>query len=298
MSGLHSALLLLCCAGMIYLADSQTTPDETQASSQSPPKTPTSPASISNENPTTNQSSSQTTTSPPITPNKTTAATTAEPNTDPKCSYSVEKIKFGLKIKMTDSTPGYYTIYVAENGGSFETKGNFSFPSKNSNYDIKPLKPCTEYELKVTFIDSNGAEIPCNKTEDKTTTTGMTERDIKSISCPSGYFCYQSGWNIRSLLKENNKVSDVQFINGSYRIKPAYESICSELVLEFPQEKCTNITFTKTENVPFDFIDPNDVIQPKPTELPAKIEPELPPNCQNLSVEYKCSGINNDSYQY
>ncbi|XP_014882937.1 uncharacterized protein LOC106944257 [Poecilia latipinna] len=205
---------------------------------------------------------------------------------------------------MTDFTPDNYTIYVAEKERPAERKATVFFYNETSTHDISHLKPCTEYELNVTLNVSNVTKIFCNTTENKTvttistkTTTGMTGRDIKSISCPSGYFCYQSGWNISSLLSGNNKVSDVQFINGSYRIKPAYESICSELVLEFPQEKCTNITFTITENVPFDFIDVNDVIQPKPTELPAKIEPELPPNCQNLSVEYKCSGINNDSVE-
>ncbi|XP_007574306.1 receptor-type tyrosine-protein phosphatase C-like isoform X3 [Poecilia formosa] len=278
---------------------SNKTADETQASSQSPPKTPTSPPSISNENPTTNQSSS-----PPITPNTTTAATTAKPPTDPKCSYSVQAIPFGFQIKMTDFTPDNYTINVAEKESPSERKATVFFYNETSTHDISHLKPCTEYELRVTLNDSNVTKIFCNTTENKTvttistkTTTGMTERDIKSISCPSGYFCYQSGWNISSLLSGNNKDSDVQFINGSYRIKPAYESICSELVLEFPQGKCTNITFTITENVPFDFIDVNDVIQPKPTELPAKIEPELPRNCQNLSVEYKCSGMNNDSVE-
>uniref|UniRef100_A0A3B3TUB8 Receptor-type tyrosine-protein phosphatase C n=1 Tax=Poecilia latipinna TaxID=48699 RepID=A0A3B3TUB8_9TELE len=145
---------------------------------------------------------------------------------------------------MTDSTPGYYTIYVAENEGSFERKGNFSFPSKNSTHEIKPLKPCTKYQLNVTFIDSNGTEIPCNKTEDKTKTTGMK---IENISCPPGYFCYQSGWNISSLLSENKKVSIEDFNNGSYRFKHAYDEMCSDLVLEFPPENCSNVTFTVSE---------------------------------------------------
>ncbi|XP_014830525.1 PREDICTED: mucin-13-like, partial [Poecilia mexicana] len=220
------------------------TQNDTSTNNQSTNQT-TLPASISNENSTNNQSSNQPTTSPQ--PNTTMAATTAEPSTNQKCSYSVEKIKFGLKIKMTDSTPGYYTIYVAENEGSFERKGNFSFPSKNSTHEIKPLKPCTKYQLNVTFIDSNGTEIPCNKTEDKTKTTGMTEQEIKNISCSPGYFCYQSGWNISSLLSENNKVSIEDFNNGSYRFKHAYDEMCSDLVLEFPPENCSNVTFTVSE---------------------------------------------------
>ncbi|XP_014833859.1 PREDICTED: receptor-type tyrosine-protein phosphatase C-like [Poecilia mexicana] len=44
-------------------------------------------------------------------------------------------------------------------------------------------------------------------------------------------------------------------------------------------------------------IDPKDIIQIKPTKLPAKIEAKLPPSFKDLTVEYKCSGINNDSVE-
>ncbi|XP_017159753.1 uncharacterized protein LOC108166217 [Poecilia reticulata] len=246
MSGLHSALLLLSCAGMIYLDDCQ---DDQ-----------------------------------------------SKPPTDPGCSYSVKPIQFGFQIKLAYSAPGNYTMNytIAEKESSFERKATSFLHNKTSTWEIKPLKPCTEYELNVILINNYTTKL-CNNTENKTSTTmEMTQRDITNISCPSGYFCYQSGWNISSLLSGNN-VSDVQFINGSYRIKPAYESICSELVLEFPQEKCSNITFNKTENVPFVFIDVNDVFQPEPTELPAEIKSKLPPNCQDLSVVYNCSGMNNNS---
>ncbi|XP_032426909.1 receptor-type tyrosine-protein phosphatase C-like [Xiphophorus hellerii] len=226
------------------------------------------------------------------------ALVAAEPETEPKCSYRVENVKFGLKIKMIDSTPGDYIIYVAEVGGPFERKGLFSSTSKNSNYDIKLLKPCTEYELNVTFSGSNGTEISCNKTENKTTkTTGMTKEEIKSVFCSPGYFCYRSDWNISKLLSENNKVSIEDFDNGSYRFKHAYDDMCSDLVLKFPTENCSNATFTISENFNVDFINPNDINQIKPDKLPAKINATLPSSCKDLSVEYKCSGINSDSVE-
>ncbi|MEQ2257686.1 hypothetical protein ILYODFUR_037346, partial [Ilyodon furcidens] len=252
----------------------------------------TSPASTSNEttlSSATIQSSPQTSTSPPSTqPTTTMAATTAEANTDPKCSYSVETIQFGLRMNMTDFTAGNYTIKVAEKEGPFERRSTVSFSNENSTHEIKPLKPCTKYQLIVRLIATNGTEIPCKKTEYKTTTTGMSEQDIKKTSCPSGYLCYQSGWNISSLVSKHNEVSDAEFINGSYRFKPAYEDICSDFVLEFLDENC-NVSLTSSEYIPVDFIDPNDINQTKPTELPAKIETKLPSNCKNLSVEYKCS---------
>ncbi|KAM4575541.1 uncharacterized protein V3H82_010031 [Fundulus diaphanus] len=222
----------------------------------------------------------------------------AKSSTDPKCSYSVEAIQFGFQIKMPDFTAGKYAIYVAEKEGSVERKAPVSFPNENSTHQIKPLKPCTEYELNVALIGNNGTEIPCNKTDNKTTTTtGMNEQDItKKASCPSGYFCYQSGWNISSLTSKHNKISAAKFIDGSYRFKPAYDNICSDFVLEFPEENCDN-NFTLSEHVPVDFIDPNDIKQTGPTKLPANIEATFPPSCKNLSVEYKCSGKDNTSVE-
>ncbi|MED6261859.1 hypothetical protein ATANTOWER_011021, partial [Ataeniobius toweri] len=75
-----------------------------------------------------------------------------KPEADPKCSYSVKTIQFGLRMKMTDFTPGNYTIKVAEKEGPFERRSTVSFSNENSTHEIKPLKPCTEYELNVTLI--------------------------------------------------------------------------------------------------------------------------------------------------
>lgn len=98
--------------------------------------------------------------------------------------------------------------------------------------------------------------------------------------------------------------------------------MCSDLVLKFPTENCSDATFTISENFNVgmnkniliiiniiiksvdvilvtlnwyffyssDFIIPNDINQTKPDKLPAKINPTLPSSCKDLSVEYKCSG--------
>lgn len=189
---------------------------------------------------------------------------------------------------MTDSTPGNYSIDVAEEAGPFKRKVNVSFSSQSLTHEIKPLKPCTEYKIAVTLIRINDTEILCNNTGNKNKTTGMKKEDIKNVSCSSGYFCYQSDWNISSLSSKHNKVSSSEFINGSYRFKPAYEDICSDFVLKFPEENCTDFSLTISENVPVDFIDPNDINQTQPTELPPMIKTTLPPSCKDLSVEYKC----------
>ncbi|XP_043986456.1 receptor-type tyrosine-protein phosphatase C isoform X3 [Gambusia affinis] len=268
--------------------------NETSTTNQSSSQTTLSPPSISNETSTTNQSSSQITLSPQ--PNTTMTPTTAEPKKDQNCFYSVENVKFGLKIKMTNSTPGNYTVSVAEKRGPIEREEIFLISNKTSTHDITSLKPCTEYELNVTFRDLNDTEIFCNKTENKTTkTTGLTEQEIKSISCNPGHFCYQSGWNISFLLSKNSVSIEDLYNNGSYRFKHTYDKMCSDLVLKFPTENCSNDTFTIYKNFSVDFIDPKDIIQTGPTKLPANIKPEFPSSCKNLSVEYKCSGIHNES---
>ncbi|XP_015243349.1 PREDICTED: receptor-type tyrosine-protein phosphatase C [Cyprinodon variegatus] len=266
----------------------------------------TSPASISNQSTTphqaNNQSSPQTATLPPSTEQNTTmAATTAAGNKDPKCSYSVKSIQFGFLIKMTDFTEGLYTIDEEE--GLFERKDNVSFSNKNSTHEIKPLKPCTDYKVIVTLIGVNDTKI-CNKTEDKNTTTtrttGMNQADIEKVSCPAGYpnhFCYRSGWDISSLSSKYVKASPPEFNNGSYHFKPAYEDICSDFVLEYLTQNCTGNQSTAPQYVPVDFIDPKDINQTKPTKLPAKIEPTLPSRCNNLTVEYKCSGNDNKTVE-
>ncbi|XP_035997548.1 uncharacterized protein LOC118564236 [Fundulus heteroclitus] len=99
----------------------------------------------------------------------------------PKCSYSVEEIRVGFLIQMIDFTAGKYAINATEKEGPFEWKDTVSFSNDDSTHQINFLKPCTEYELNVALISSNGREILCTKTGDKTT-TGINFIDPNDIN--------------------------------------------------------------------------------------------------------------------
>ncbi|XP_008282979.1 receptor-type tyrosine-protein phosphatase C, partial [Stegastes partitus] len=47
-----------------------------------------------------------------------------------------------------------------------------------------------------------------------------------------------------------------------------------------------NSSFTRTTNIP---VDPSEIYQPRPTGLPAEIEPKFPPKCTDHTVDYTCS---------
>ena len=73
---------------------------------------------------------------------------------------------------MINSTTGTFAITIKEEG-----KLNKSIDeSFNQNvYEVKHLKPCTEYEHSVTLIDRAGSKTACNSSESKTTTDVMSE---------------------------------------------------------------------------------------------------------------------------
>lgn len=89
--------------------------------------------------------------------------------------YTVGAIDFGLEINIADN-PGNYTIDINEEGLPL-TRRTFqhSFSNTSVSHKIQQLKPCTKYELMVTF--DNDAKIPCNTTNNEhyKTTTSMSE---------------------------------------------------------------------------------------------------------------------------
>lgn len=89
-------------------------------------------------------------------------------------SYTVENITFGFQINITSSVAGNYIISITDEGSPI-TERKFKNSSERVSYDIKHLKPCTEYEHNVAFIDSNNMKIFCNKTENRTKTSAMSE---------------------------------------------------------------------------------------------------------------------------
>ncbi|XP_074490885.1 uncharacterized protein LOC141767465 isoform X2 [Sebastes fasciatus] len=203
----------------------------------------------------------------------------------PQCSYNVTPIKFGFLIDMImNSTTGDYTITLNEEG---QAKSIYNF--NQSRHVIEHLKPCTEYEHSVLFIDGAGKATPCNGTENETMTSGMSKDDIKDVSCMPGYVCYQSDWNISSSLSASNNVpaEPCKTDNKMFCIKPGFDDICTDLTTTFRSD-CT-ASFDVTKSITVDFLNASEITQIAPTKLPVnKIETELPPYCTDLTVDYTC----------
>ncbi|XP_014914869.1 receptor-type tyrosine-protein phosphatase C-like isoform X2 [Poecilia latipinna] len=206
----------------------------------------------------------------------------------PQCSYSVRAIRFGFQFKMTSFPTGRYTISVGEEGSPTTEKiVNVSSSSKNPTHEIQHLKPCTEYEHKVTMLDNNGTEISCSGSGGKAKTLNMNEQDVTNSPCIPGHVCYHSGWNINSSVSAPNQTQ--QFRNGTFGFKLAEDDICSNFTVSFYQDNCNDSSFSLTRYIPADYINPNEMNQTQHNRLPAEIETKLPPNCKNLSIEYTCS---------
>ncbi|GLD72632.1 receptor-type tyrosine-protein phosphatase C-like isoform X3 [Lates japonicus] len=283
MAGLCNVRILLLWVGIISLVNCQGSQDSSD-------KTGNGPATLTTPPPTTSiQTDSDNKTSPAVTQlNTTVTPTTQAP--PPQCSYTVTPIKFGFQIDITSSTTFDYTININEKG---QRKSMVQHSSQSSSHEIKHLKPCTEYEHSVTFLDSAGREnIHCNSTEkdNKTTTTiEMSKDDIKdATSCIPGYVCYQTDWDITSLQSTPNKIQDERCGNKTLCVKLGYNDICSDFTTTITSSTCRNFSFNSTKSISIDFLNPSEINQPAPTELPAKINPELPPNCKNLSIDYSC----------
>ncbi|XP_026178722.1 receptor-type tyrosine-protein phosphatase C isoform X5 [Mastacembelus armatus] len=238
------------------------------------------PPSISNQ-------SSPTTTS--VTNQTVSQATTTVP--PPQCSYNVTPIKFGFRFNITSSAAGNYTITINEEG---QSTTSLQLSDQTKSHEIKQLKPCTEYEHHVTFTVGPD-KIKCiNSDGHKTKTSEMNKVDIKvsSRSCKPGYVCYQSDWNIGSSLSTPNNIPAHRCDKKTFCVKPGSNDICSDFTTSFT---CGNFSITKSITV--DFLDETTINQPIPTELPAKINPELPPNCKNLSIDYTCQENRNPAEQ-
>ncbi|XP_051803690.1 uncharacterized protein LOC110947059 isoform X2 [Acanthochromis polyacanthus] len=221
------------------------------------------------------------------------------PPAQTQCFYTVTAIPFGLQIDMRlNFTAGNYRIYLTEKGKP-ETKKMFNvqFSNQSSSHNITQLKPCTEYQYEVVFINNDGSETSCNHTEDKNgtvTTERMREGDIKGGSSIPGFISFQSDWDISSSLSTPNK--HLQYINKAYRLKLDIEDICSDFTATFTSGNCVNSSISITKSIPVDNLDPSEIKQTVSTGLPATIN-TFPSECRSLSVDYTCSenGKVNDS---
>ncbi|XP_071342220.1 receptor-type tyrosine-protein phosphatase C isoform X2 [Trachinotus anak] len=206
-----------------------------------------------------------------------------------QCSYTVTPIKFGLQIDITSSTPGNYMIKINEEGQQ-DTGRTITVQrsNQNSSHEIKHLKPCTDYEHSVTYRDGAGENKTCSQTENKTRTTAISKDDIEDVSCLPGHVCYRSDWDISSSLSTPNRNPSVRCDNKTFCVKPGYDDICSDFTTSFTSENCSKVSFSRTTNIPVDFLNASEINQTVSTKLPTKIETKLPPNCKDLSINYTC----------
>ncbi|XP_070764618.1 receptor-type tyrosine-protein phosphatase C [Enoplosus armatus] len=219
-----------------------------------------------------------------------TATTQAPPA--PQCSYTVTPIKFGFQINITtNSIAGNYTIHVNEAG---QPKTQMTFDGQHSNetssHEIEQLKPCTKYEHQLAIIDSDGTVTHCKATGNETMTTEMRKDDIENGNCTPGYVCYRSHWNISSSLSTSNNIpaEPCKSDKKTFCIKPRYDDICTDLTTTFTSGNCLNSSFSLTKNITVDFLNPSEIKKTVPTGLPAKINTTLPPNCNDLTIDYTC----------
>ncbi|XP_067369803.1 integumentary mucin C.1-like [Channa argus] len=261
-------------------------------------KATSSPALTSNEtSPTTSNETDLQTSTTKISPSHattqlnstvtfTTKVTSTTPSTSTQCSYTVTPIKFGLRIDITGSTNGTYIINITEEGQR-EIRRSVVHIANQTSHELKHLKPCTEYEHNVAFIESDGRETPCQKNEKKTRTYAMSKGDIQVNSCRPGYVCYQSDWDISFSLSSSNHVSSERCTSDDKTlcIKLGNNDYCSDLTTTFTSGSCS---LSLTTSITVDYINASDIFQPVPTKLHAQIEPEFPINCRNLSIDYTC----------
>ncbi|KAK1896738.1 Receptor-type tyrosine-protein phosphatase C [Dissostichus eleginoides] len=259
--------------------------------------TPPSPTPITALDLPTNTSQAQP--QPPITTSNTsvTPNTTAETQAPPplECSYMVAPSKSGFDINMKRNfTPGNYIINIKETGRP-DTGNNYSvqFSDESLTHEIKHLKPCTEYEHDVAFIDAVGKETPCSSIPQTNTTkqtNGVSKDDIEDGSCMPGHVCYRSDWDISSSLSTSNNISAEPCKSEQKKeicFKPHYNDICTNLTTTFTSGNCAN-AFSLTRSITADFLNPSEINQTNPTKLPAEIKTDLPPNCKNLHITYSC----------
>ncbi|XP_062419457.1 uncharacterized protein LOC134132176 [Pungitius pungitius] len=226
-------------------------------------------------------------------PNPTTNLT---PTTDPQhqqCSYIVTHMKFGFLINVSMNSTTNYTNYTINLNETNQMDKPISQTFNQSFHEVKHLKPCTEYELTLTFTDSAGDEQLC-EAKSKNTTLGMSEDQVKvevDDTCMPGYVCYLSDWDISSSLStwHNVLTERCKRDKKTFCIKPHYNDICTDLTTTFTSGNCST-SFNLTRSIHVDFLDSFEINQMASTELPATIEAELPLSCTDLTVTYNCRG--------
>ncbi|XP_062419386.1 receptor-type tyrosine-protein phosphatase C isoform X2 [Pungitius pungitius] len=261
--------------------------------STSPP-----PSSSPSPSPKPNQKITSQTNTTQTEPANTTITTTVTPAApDPQhqqCSYIVTHMKFGFLINVSMNSTTNYTNYTINLNETNQMDKPISQTFNQSFHEVKHLKPCTEYELTLTFTDSAGDEQLC-EAKSKNTTVGMSEDEVKvevDDTCMPGYVCYLSDWDITSSLSPwyNVLTEQCKRDKKTFCIKPHYNDICTDLTTTFTSGNCLT-SFNLTRSIHVDFLDSFEIKQTASTDFLAPIDAELPPNCTDLNVNYTCREV-------
>ncbi|XP_034565406.1 uncharacterized protein LOC117831040 isoform X2 [Notolabrus celidotus] len=208
-------------------------------------------------------------------------------------SYAVSTIKFGFKIDVTKSPAGLYRINITEEAQPASRREYyFQHTRPKTSYKMEHLKPCTEYKHAVAHVDKTGEETLCKHAGQKPTelTTAVNKEDVEEGRCVSGHACYRSDWDIGSLMSASNNVPAKQCRNDPkvFCIKPGINDFCTTLTTTFTSTNCPKSSFSVKKSFSVDYLNGKEIKQKIPTELVAKIEPSLPPSCDDLTINYVC----------
>ncbi|XP_055799702.1 receptor-type tyrosine-protein phosphatase C isoform X6 [Salvelinus fontinalis] len=290
MAGLYGLKILLLCTGLIELAicegdtpltgsTAATSPPTTVAITSTPPSIPTTPLN--------SQTASTSATPPPIADQ----GSQTKP-TQPKCSYSVEPVKYGFRIVLKASNSDTYNISYQDESGQTNVWRQLG----NSTVEVKSLKPCS---IHTVMKIQPGCELEGNRT----LTTWKLEKDdiVEDIDCIAGSICYLSDWDISEATPNGLEKSQMRSHTCGdksnalcFELRPA--DFCSEVNTTFPPETCAN--FTKTKLIPVEsFLNANKTVLVRPERLPAEIKWENEPvNCKGiLAINYTCQEQSNNN---
>ncbi|XP_029683726.1 uncharacterized protein [Takifugu rubripes] len=202
------------------------------------------------------------------------ASPPTQPPAAPQCSYTLKPIPFSLRLTISNfTTAGLYILTLQEQDDMTETT---YLPHTTSSYFLN-LKPCTSYRHRLALFLQHGI-IDCNQTKNTTATLQLKMEDFQNVEFLPGHICYQSKWNIRSLLTQPNNMQLPD--NNTFCIRYDSKDICTNFTTNV-STSCGLFPFTKFIN-----LDPSHITMRRLGVYPAKIEPTFPPNCKNWTVEH------------
>uniref|UniRef100_A0A674NX79 Receptor-type tyrosine-protein phosphatase C n=1 Tax=Takifugu rubripes TaxID=31033 RepID=A0A674NX79_TAKRU len=202
------------------------------------------------------------------------ASSPTQPPAAPQCSYTVKPIKFGFRLTIRSSTTaGLYILTLRDQDDMTET----TYLSHTTSFYFSNLKPCTNYTHRLALALQHSV-IDCNQTVNTTATLQPKMEDFQNVKSSPGSICYQSKWNIRSLLTQPNNMQLRD--DDTFCIRYDSKDICTNFTKNV-STSCGSFPFTK-------FIDlvPSHITMRRLGVYPEKIETTFPPNCKNWTVEH------------